>query len=346
MSIYRELDISKIESPKAKAVRKNLERRVVGQTEAKDAVIDIIEKYNSNLYDHSRPIGSALFLGPTGTGKNRIVEALCESVGVNKDSCIKIDCGEFQHSHEIAKLLGSPPGYLGHRETPPRLTQEYLDALHSVDYKLSIVLFDELEKATDALWHMLLGILDKGIVTLGDNRKTDFRKSIILMTSNVGSAEMDSSMHGGLGYVPNTEVDEKKLASIGISAAKKKFTPEFINRLDRIVPFHTLTKNQIQQICDMELAAVQNDVLTKTNPILIFKTSPAAKRRLIEEGFDPKYNGRNIRRVIEREIEIPLARIIASGYVKPMQQVIVDYKDKFTFGVIDEENRVGISNSR
>lgn len=335
MPKYRPLDITELESSKAQAVRRVLNRRVIGQTDGVDALVDIVEKYNANLYDKTRPIGSALFLGPSGCGKTRTVQAFCEAVGRDENSCIKVDCGEFQHSHEIAKLIGSPPGYLGHTETPARLTQENLDALHTPDFKLSVVFFDEIEKAADNLWHLLLGVLDKGKLTLGNNRVTDFSKTIVLMTSNAGSVDMDKAINGGsLGFsiIEAGNVDDEAVANIGITAAKKKFTPEFINRLDRMIAFQTLTKEQIGQIAELELQRVQTDILEKTNPICFFVCSPAAKRALIAEGYDPKYNGRHIRRTIERRVQLPMARIIAARAIKPTEKVVIDYKGEYPTG--------------
>lgn len=343
MPKYHALDVSAVESPKAAAVRRHLRRRIVGQNEAIDAIVELIEKKESNLYDHSRPIGSALFLGPTGTGKTRMIEALCEAVGLNENSCIKIDCAEFQHSHEIAKLIGSPPGYLGHKETPARLTQASIELSRSQEYDFTVVFFDEIEKASDSLWHLLLGVLDKGKITLGDNTQTDFSRCIIVMTSNAGSGEMDIALSGGkTGFNINQGdqplVAESELATIGVNAAKRKFTPEFINRLDKIVAFHTLTKEQVSAVCDMELERLQTTIFTKTNPILMFKVSPAAKRQLIEDGYDPKYNGRNIRRAVEKTLGLPMARLIAAKTLPPTSTVIVDHRrGAYAFGYLEAQ---------
>lgn len=335
MKKYRQLELTNY-SEKTEKIHNALSKMVVGQEQAITSMLDVTEKYQANLYDHSRPIGSLLFLGPTGTGKTLVTEAYCKALFNNENALIKIDCSEFQHSHEIAKLLGSPAGYLGHRETPARLTNKSLGAYYTPEYQMSVVLFDEIEKASDALWHLLLGILDKGTLTLGDNTVTSFNKSIIVMTSNVGSIEMDKAIGGGIGFLPDSIIDEKELANIAVAASKKKFTPEFLNRLDKIVPFHTLSLEQIKKITDIELERLQKDILVKTNPILFFEVSPAAKRQLIEEGFDPKYNGREIRRVIEKRIGLPLATIIAQGLVKPAETVIIDYARKFTFGVLED----------
>src|SRR4249919_1714554 len=180
----------------------DLRRMIVGQDEAIQQIVNIYQMNLTGMSAPGRPIGNFLFLGPTGSGKTRIVEATAEALVKNPRSVIKIDCAEFQHSHEIAKLIGSPPGYLGHRETHPLLTQEALNQWHTEKLKLSILLFDEIEKASDSLWQLLLGILDKATLTLGDNRRVDLSQCIIIMTSNLGAGEMCNLVEGGFGFAP------------------------------------------------------------------------------------------------------------------------------------------------
>src|SRR5262245_13267577 len=177
-----------------------LRKMIVGQNEAIEQIVNIYQMHLTSMSAPGRPIGNFLFLGPTGSGKTRIVEATAESLVGNPRAVIKIDCAEFQHSHEIAKLIGSPPGYLGHSETHPLLSQEVLSLYHNESCKVSFVLFDEIEKASDALWNLLLGILDKATLTLGDNRRVDFSKALIFMTSNLGAAEMSSILSPRLGF--------------------------------------------------------------------------------------------------------------------------------------------------
>src|SRR3984893_13732610 len=231
----------------AEDLENQLRHYVVGQDEAIHQIVRSYQTYVAGLAPAGRPIGNFLFLGPTGSGKTRIVEATAEALLGNPRAVIKIDCGEFQHSHEIAKLIGSPPGYLGHRETPPMLAQEVLNQYHTDTVKLSFVLFDEIEKASDALWNLLLGILDKATLTLGDNRKVDFSNALIFMTSNIGAAEMSSLVSPKLGFhVPGSDDNScgpsatARLSRIGVGAARRKVTPEFFNRLDRIVVFRAL----------------------------------------------------------------------------------------------------------
>src|SRR5450755_3642325 len=235
----------------AETLEKTLLKLIIGQDEAIEQIVNIYQMHITGLSAPGRPVGSYLFLGPTGSGKTRTVEATAEALVHNSRAVIKIDCAEFQHSHEIAKLIGSPPGYLGHRETHPLLSQEVINQHHSDTVKLSFILFDEIEKASDALWNLLLGVLDKATLTLGDNRKVDFSKAMIFMTSNLGASEMSAIMAPRLGFGSSDEriksttgvFDEKmsgKIARSGVEAARRKFTPEFMNRLDKIVTFSPL----------------------------------------------------------------------------------------------------------
>src|SRR5947207_4174166 len=229
------LDISRV-GGKAHDLAKRLHDSIVGQDEAIAPIVQMYQTHLVGLSSGGRPIATFLFLGPTGTGKTRIVEATAEALLGNPGAAIKIDCAEFQHSHEIAKLIGSPPGYIGHRESLPRLCQETLDKDHTESVKISIVLFDEIEKASDALWHLLLGILDKGRLTLGDNRRVDFSRSLIFMTSNLGATEISSLLNPKLGFgaqdsrtqEAGANIDDKlngKISRSGIEAARRKFTP-------------------------------------------------------------------------------------------------------------------------
>src|SRR5512143_710187 len=212
-----------------------LRRRIVGQELAVEKVTEIYQMFLASLNPPNRPIGNLLFLGPTGSGKTRVVEAMAESLFGDSRACIKIDCAEFQHSHELAKLIGSPPGYLGHRETHPLLTQEALNQWHTEKLKLSILLFDEIEKASDALWQLLLGILDKATLTLGDNRRVDMSQCIIVMTSNLGASEVDGMITGGMGFGQKPQaIDQRfdeKINRTAVEAARRKFSPEFMNRI-------------------------------------------------------------------------------------------------------------------
>src|SRR5947209_19462389 len=275
-----------------------LRAKIVGQEEGVHALVDLYQVFRAGLNSPGRPVGNLLFLGPTGSGKTRIVEAAAEILYGDSRAVIKIDCAEFQHSHEIAKLIGSPRGYLGHRETHPLLSQEVLNQYHTDTLKLSFVLFDEIEKASDALWNLLLGILDKATLTLGDNRKVDFSRALIFMTSNLGAAEMSALLSPKLGFnaceIANKALtgtlDEKmnsKISRSGNEAARKKFTPEFINRLDKIVTFKPLGTDELRRILDIELNMVQQRVFTSSSDkSFVFKATDTAKDFLLREGTD------------------------------------------------------------
>src|SRR5580692_5135857 len=188
----------------------SMRRRLVGQEDGVRAVANMYQVFRAGMCSMGRPVGNLLFLGPTGSGKTRIVESAAEILFGDPRAVIKVDCAEFQHSHEIAKLIGSPPGYLGHRETHPLITQEELAKHHTEKLKLSFLLFDEIEKASDALWQLLLGILDKATLTLGDNRRVDLSQTMILLTSNLGGRGITELMTGGIGFAPETRADAPK----------------------------------------------------------------------------------------------------------------------------------------
>jgi ATP-dependent Clp protease ATP-binding subunit ClpB len=306
-----------------------LRRKIVGQDQAIEKVVEIYQMFLAGLNPPGRPVGNLLFLGPTGSGKTRVVEALAESLFGDARACIKIDCAEFQHSHEIAKLIGSPPGYLGHRETHPLLTQEALNQWHTEKLKLSILLFDEIEKASDSLWQLLLGILDKATLTLGDNRRVDLSQCIIIMTSNLGAGEMSGLVDGGMGFATQvTEVDAKldeKISRTAVDAARRKFTPEFMNRIDKVVVFKTLRSEHLSQILEIELGMVQQRILLAAGANqFVFNCTQKVKEYLLKEGTDPRYGARHLKRAIERNIVFPLANLVATGQVKLGDFVRVD----------------------
>jgi ATP-dependent Clp protease ATP-binding subunit ClpB len=305
----------------AREFESSLRRRIVGQDQAVEKVVEIYQMFLAGLNPPGRPVGNLLFLGPTGSGKTRVVEAMAESLFGDARACIKIDCAEFQHSHEIAKLIGSPPGYLGHRETHPLLTQEALNQWHTETLKLSILLFDEIEKASDSLWQLLLGILDKATLTLGDNRRVDLSQCIIIMTSNLGAGEMSNLVDGGLGFAQKaTQVDaafDDKISRSAVDAARRKFSPEFMNRIDKSVVFRTLRSEHLQQILEIELGMVQQRILmaSAVNQF-VFSCTPKVKSFLLHEGTDPKYGARHLKRAIERHIVFQLANLVATGQIK------------------------------
>jgi ATP-dependent Clp protease ATP-binding subunit ClpA len=305
-----------------------LREKVVGQEEAVQAIVNLYQVFCAGLHSPGRPVGNLLFLGPTGSGKTRAVEAAAEILFGDCRAVIKVDCAEFQHSHEIAKLIGSPPGYLGHRETHPLITQEALAASHREGPKLSFLLFDEIEKASDALWQLLLGMLDKATLTLGDNRRVDLSQTVIFLTSNLGSSQIADLMQGGMGFIqPNDEPRaglEKKVERTAVEAARRRFSPEFMNRLDKLVVFHPLKHEELDEVLEIELRNVQKRVLDSTTRSLVFWITEEGRKFLLQEGTDQRYGARHLKRAIERYVVSPLARLLATAQVHQGDTLLID----------------------
>jgi ATP-dependent Clp protease ATP-binding subunit ClpA len=305
-----------------------LRQRVVGQDEAVQALVDLYQVFCAGLHSAGRPVGNLLFLGPTGSGKTRTVEAAAEILFGDSRAVIKVDCAEFQHSHEIAKLIGSPPGYLGHRETHPLITQEALAASHRDGLKLSFLLFDEIEKASDALWQLLLGMLDKATLTLGDNRRVDLSQTVIFLTSNLGGSQIADLMHGGMGFIqPKDQATtglQEKVQRTAVEAARRKFSPEFMNRLDRVVVFHPLKRTELEEVLEIELRQVQKRVLDSTTRPFFFRITSEGREFLLEEGTDQRYGARHLKRAIERNVVCPLARLLATGQLHQGDLLLID----------------------
>jgi len=319
----------------AESLRDSLRQRIVGQEEAVAQIVNMYQTFLAGMAAPGRPVGNLLFLGPTGSGKTRTVEALAESLLGDARAVIKVDCGEFQHSHEIAKLIGSPPGYLGHRETHPMFSQEVLNQHHTETVKLSFVLFDEIEKASDALWNLLLGILDKATLTLGDNRRVDFSQTMVFMTSNLGAEEINSILRPKLGFSATigepaaaTEVDNKqmgKIARAGVEAARKRFTPEFLNRIDKTVVFHPLSEADLRKILDIELKQVEHRIAQATGRAgTAFLLDDAARDLLLTEGADARDGARHRKRAVECLLVQPMANLIATGQVGVADKIYVN----------------------
>jgi ATP-dependent Clp protease ATP-binding subunit ClpB len=317
----------------AETLEAELHQKIVGQESAIRQITGIYQTFVAGMSSPGKPIGSLLFLGPTGSGKTRTVEAVAESLVGDPRAVIKIDCAEFQHSHEIAKLIGSPPGYLGHRETHPLLSQDVLDQHHTPAVKMSFVLFDEIEKASDALWNLLLGILDKATLTLGDNRRVDFSRTLIFMTSNLGAAEMGSILRPSLGFTSHEAehqlVDDKmadRVSRAGVDAARRKFTPEFLNRIDRTVVFNSLGAAELRQIVELELKSVRERIFLATGSKTIdFTVDDGAKDFLLKEGTDVRYGARHLKRAVERSLVQPMSNLIATGQLQSGDQLMVEF---------------------
>lgn len=331
---YRRLDPDK-QTERAIALSQTFANRIIGQDDATQRLISLLEKFESGLYDKSKPIGSLLFLGPTGVGKTATVEAFVEGLYDDPKAMMKISCAEFQHSHEIAKLIGSPPGYLGHRETHPFFTNDSIKAARSNKdvtsdkygkevQPFTVILFDEIEKASDALWSLMLGILDKGELTTGTNEKVDMTKTFILMTSNVGAAELAND--NPLGFSSGEAIiDDEKLKDIAVAAARRKFMPEFLNRLDAIVMFKTLTREALDKILSLELHKLQALIIGDSNRVFMLNLSETAYAQILKEGYDPKYNARYLKRAVDKHIAIPLSKMVATHQIENQDIVLVHY---------------------
>jgi ATP-dependent Clp protease ATP-binding subunit ClpA len=326
------LDIERMGS-EAREFEAGLRARVIGQDSAIQSLVSIYQTFRAGMTNPSRPLGTLLFLGPTGSGKTRAVEAAAEVLFGDATAVVKIDCAEFQHSHEIAKLVGSPPGYLGHRETPPLLAQENLDARRTLRHPFTLVLFDEIEKASGALWQLLLGVLDKRTLTLGDNRPVDFSRTMIIMTSNLGAREMSELVTGPIGFAPprgsgmaEDELD-KKIYRTASEAARRKFSPEFINRIDRVVVFRSLKPEDLCGILDLELELVQRRIDKGGGERFTFALTDRAKKFLLSEGIELRYGARHLKRAIERHLVFPLANLSATRQVLLGDALVADFEE-------------------
>ena len=341
-----------LKSPEVQEFEDALRHRVVGQDRAVRRLSRVFQVHKSGLAAPGRPIVNLLLLGPTGSGKTRLVEAAAEVLFGDPRAMVKIDCAEFQHSHEIAKLIGSPPGYLGHGETQPLITQEVLEQHYTEKVKISLVLFDEIEKASDALWQLLLGVLDKGTLTLGDNRRVDFSQSLVFLTSNLGSQEMSRLMSGGLGYTSgpredNEELDQK-IYRTATDAARHKFSPEFMNRIDKVIVFRTLKREHLETILDFELGRVQERIMTSAvSRQFVFSCTANARDFLLEEGTDSRSGARHLKRAIERHLVSPLANLLATNQIEFGDLVTIDYNSQTSKLMFAKENPgalVGVPN--
>lgn len=294
---------------------------MVAQDEAINGIVEVYQSFLLGMGPRQRPQGSFLFLGPTGTGKTRLAEAVAESLIGEAKALIKINCGEFQHGHEVAKLTGSPPGYFGHRDTAPMLSQDALDRFHTEKVKLSFVLFDEIEKANSALWNLLLGILDRGTLTLGDNRLVDFSRTMIFLTGNVGAFEMAREAMPSFGLNPS-QGSTKTLRSTALGAARRRFSPEFLNRIDKIVVFQSLAEAELRMVLGLELKAIEERLNEHTR--FLFSLTEDATDYVLREGTDSRYGARHLKRTLQRSVLNPLCNLLATSQVHAGDHIRID----------------------
>jgi ATP-dependent Clp protease ATP-binding subunit ClpA len=307
-----------------------LAHRLIGQPAAIAAVVPYVEMYRARLAPEGRPAGVFLLLGPTGTGKTKTVEALADVLHASPKKLLKVDCGEYQMEHEVAKLLGAPPGYLGHRETQPLLTQQKLSAASSEACDLSIVLFDEIEKAAPTLVRLLLGVLDKGTLRLGDSTLVNFEKSMIFLTSNLGARDMSHELRPEFGFEsviprsgPRSDANrDRKLCRIGIAAVRKNFSPEFINRIDAVITYQPLDAEALAAILNQQIEDLQSHIDRRLGEQAFRIEVPARSRKfLLERGTSPEYGARELKRTVQRYLIQPLALMVAGGEVHVAAQV-------------------------
>lgn len=306
-----------------------LSRRIIGQPAATRQIIPFVHMHHAGLAPEGRPLGVFLLLGPTGTGKTKTVEALADVLHGSERNVLRVDCGEFQMEHEVAKLIGAPPGYLGHRETAPLLSQQKLTAVTSENCNLSIVLFDEIEKAAQTMNRLLLGVLDKAALRLGDNSTVNFEKSLIFMTSNLGATEMSRLLNPGFGLEAAIARDQSavdhQLDSVALMAVRRRFSPEFVNRIDSVITYHPLSAESIAEILDLQIAELQRHIYRRLGSrAFLLHVSKQARASLIATGTSPQYGARELKRTIHRRVIQPLALLVSRGRVEPGETVRVE----------------------
>jgi ATP-dependent Clp protease ATP-binding subunit ClpA/CheY-like chemotaxis protein len=310
-----------------------LSQKVVGQPAATRVIVPYIQMFQAGLAPEGRPVGVFLLLGPTGTGKTKTIEALAEILHGSPKNLLKIDCGEFQMEHEVAKLIGAPPGYLGHRETQPMLTQQKLNSVTSEKNSISLVLFDEIEKAAPSMTRLLLGVLDKGVLRLGDNSTVNFEKSLVFLTSNLGAREMMRELNPDFGFQSAQGINERtditsKLQNIALVAVRKRFSPEFVNRIDCIITYQPLTPESLSAILDQQIVDLQAHVNTRLGNRSFTLDVPFETRQyLLKKGTSAEYGARELNRTIHRYLTQPLATMVATNQIAPGARVLVDVNE-------------------
>lgn len=310
-----------------------LANRVIGQPQAMAQIVPFVQMHRAGLAAEGRPVGVFLLLGPTGTGKTKTVEALADALHGSEKSLLKVDCGEFQMEHEVAKLIGAPPGYLGHRETQPMLTQQKLSGVTSENSNLSLVLFDEIEKAAPSMTRLLLGVLDKAVLRLGDNTSVNFERSMIFLTSNLGAAAMRKELCPDFGFeaLAHGTVDTAsrgglaKLASIGMVEVRRKFSPEFVNRIDGVITYQPLSAESLVIIFDQQIAALEKHIRIRLEErAFTLELSEPARGLLLRLGTSAEFGARELKRTILRKLTQPLAAMLEGGRIPPDSRVRVE----------------------
>jgi ATP-dependent Clp protease ATP-binding subunit ClpB len=299
-------------------MEERLHRRVVGQDEAVRLVSEAVRRARAGLQDPKRPIGSFLFLGPTGVGKTELARALAEFLFDDEHSMVRIDMSEYQEKHSVARMIGAPPGYVGYEEGGA-LTE----AVRRRPY--AVLLLDEVEKAHPEVLNVLLQLLDDGRLTDGQGRTVDFRNTLVVMTSNLGSQVI----------LEFGEADRREMESLIQRALREHFRPEFLNRVDEIIIFHALKREELRAIVDLSVETLRRMLAERE---IGLRLTDAARDALANEGYDPHFGARPLKRTLQRRLQNPLAMKLLSGEVRPGQTVEVDAKNgEFTFGTAKRE---------
>ncbi len=304
---------------------------LIGQPEAIQTIVPYVQMHQAGLSPEGRPVGVVLLLGPTGTGKTRTVEALAEVLHGSSKNLLRVDCGEFQMEHEVAKLIGAPPGYLGHRETQAMLNQAKLNACASDNSDISIVLFDEIEKAAPSMTRLLLGILDKATLRLGDNTTVNFEKTLIFLTSNLGAKAMQRANKPDFGFeamVPAASQDDSSRSSnIGMAAVRQKFAPEFVNRIDSVITYKPLDREACGLILDQIFTGFTRLIHNRLGSGgFRLQCTVAGRSLLLDTGTSLEFGARELKRTVQRNFIQPLAALASQGQIPPGSTAILDAK--------------------
>lgn len=301
-----------------KELVEELSKKLVGQPAALQEIVPFIEVAQAGLAPEGRPAGIFMLLGPTGTGKTRTVEVLADALHGSERRYLRIDCGEFQMEHEVAKLIGAPPGYLGHRETQPAITQQKLNAVTTEGCDLPIVLFDEIEKAAPSLIRLLLGVLDRGTLRLGDNSTVLFERCLVFMTSNLGAKEMMRELHPKFGFETASHATPseaaEKIERVGMAAVRRKFPPEFVNRIDVVITYKPLDAAALDSILDQQVHDLERHVEKRLAAGAFHLDLDTDSRAfLLAQGTSTEYGARELKRVVHRHLTQPIATSLARG---------------------------------
>ena len=317
------------ETAKLRKLESVLHKRVVGQEEAVSAVAKAVRRGRVGLKDPGRPIGSFLFLGPTGVGKTEISKALAEAMFGSEESMIRVDMSEYMEKHSVSKMIGSPPGYVGYDEGG-----QLSEKVRRNPY--SVILFDEIEKAHPDVFNILLQVLDDGHITDAQGRKVDFKNTVIIMTSNAGAQSIIEPKALGFASVEDAKLDYDRMKGSVMEEVRRIFKPEFLNRIDETIVFHALTKEDMKQIVTLMAKTLVERCQKQMGIVLQINSS--VKSHIVETAYEPKYGARPLRRKIQNEIEDGLAEEVLAGRVKTGDQVDVTMRKKEVTFIVKKKN--------